>query len=191
VRLVVASVTPAVIALVGTVVGALIGGGTNLLLAWAKRRNEARATARLVEDELRAAEAIVNDWIVKEKSRPSAGDRERLVASAWIEGRSVLAHSFIQEDWEKVRDAYSALDKVRRSLEGGRAPGQPELEELEKTVGDGRKTLSSEGRDRPAARLRAGANKGAGKLCMAIAAQATRVWHAFPRRHRRRRRPRA
>jgi hypothetical protein len=143
------SIAPAIIGLVGTVVGASIVGTVNVWLARVTRRNEARATARLVEEELDAAAHVVGQ-LAKEGGPMSAGHREKLVAAEWEKGRAVLAHSLRRPEWDGIREGYRALDELR--VDGG-AVSEARLRGLQATIAEAGRQLTALGRDQALGRL--------------------------------------
>jgi hypothetical protein len=108
-----ASVTPAIIALAGTIVGALIGALTNTFLARAQRRDEALASARLVAADLVEVGNVVERWLAVYPAKPARIEP----MEAWREGRSVLAATLDRHSWEAVRDGCGQAERLRSALE--------------------------------------------------------------------------
>jgi hypothetical protein len=141
-----ASVAPAVIALVGTLVGALIGSVTTVTLERWRRRDEGRAFARLVEDELQSAEDVVDEWLASYPNIPPQRSRGTLDTTAWDEGRTLLAHRLRRGRWDTVRDGCRELARLRRSLESGVKPlSEDDILTARKRVIAARETLHGDG----------------------------------------------
>lgn len=161
------SITPTLLVLVGTLLGAMIASGTTVALARSKRRDEARAFARLVEDELQRAVDVVDEYRTNYyPNRPPERFRATLDTAAWYEGRQVLAYGLRRARWDTVRLGCGEVDRLRRSFEdGGKPLLDDQIQNVRVKVIAARDTLHAEGTGAPAAaRLRGGARAAGAKL---------------------------
>jgi hypothetical protein len=120
----------AIIGFVGVVVGGLLAGGTSLLMARRVERSKAKASARLLEDELLAVKDGLDrfkglvwlavglpDLDAEERRRKlwAAHERHRVELSdeEWVKHRATLAQTLPAEDWYRVRDAYATFPNLK------------------------------------------------------------------------------
>ena len=111
------SASPALLALAGTVVGALIGALTNVVIARSGRRDDALASARLVESDLAVALEVVKEWRHDLPEPPPKASVAKLRMEAWEEFRVTLAHALKRREWDAVRDGCAAAEQVPRVYE--------------------------------------------------------------------------
>jgi hypothetical protein len=112
------SLVPALIGLLGVVVGA----GLSFFLGERAERSRARgatlAAARLVDDELAHVLPLV-ERTVGQLSEPSPALAARLETPAWPLNRAALAVGLEREQWATVRDAFASVAAFRAALDGG------------------------------------------------------------------------
>ena len=119
----------ALVGLAGVLVGALITGGFNFLVALRKERADAaaerkrhdvevRRAARLIDDDLHAAAAAAR-WCVEHKVFP-VQELTTLGTLGWQQYRVVLASELSDIDWQSVTVAVAAIDALQM-LRGGHA----------------------------------------------------------------------
>jgi|ERR1043165_3844653 hypothetical protein len=112
-----AAVAPALVGLLGVIVGAGITTGANYWLATRKekadaererlaRANELRIAARLVEHEFAVARAGMA-WFVEKRSWPP--EKLHVASEAWQKYRDILARELPREDWDRVQLAGLAV----------------------------------------------------------------------------------
>jgi hypothetical protein len=106
---------PAIVGLLGVVVGAAINGYFQRSI---KRRDEAvelLSHTRLVAADLHGALSVVEQFMKGEMSdRAVWGDE--LASPAWVEGRGVLASGLKEKEWDTVRKAFDDIAGFRRGL---------------------------------------------------------------------------
>ena len=160
----------ALIGLVGVIVGGLLSGSAAWLMAARADKRKARASARLLEDELRGVAQALNTILAPpaEDPVPAASHtdelRRRLVAELswrgalprvsderWNEHRAVLAETLPSDSWYFVSRAYATFPDLRvfgelvRDApldEGGRRQAEPMLTEIRDTISRGASALS-------------------------------------------------
>jgi hypothetical protein len=109
----------ALLGLAGVLVGALITGGFNFLVAWRKERADAaaesqrhdvevRRAARLIDDDLHAAAGAAR-WCVEHKVFPA----QQLTTVGWQQYRDVLAPELSDTAWQSVNVAVAAIDALQ------------------------------------------------------------------------------
>jgi hypothetical protein len=112
----------ALVGLAGVLVGALITGGFNFLVALRKERADAaaerkrhdvevRRAARLIDDDLHAAAAAAR-WCVEHKVFP-VQQLTTLGTLGWQQYRVVLASELSDIDWQSVTVAVAAIDALQ------------------------------------------------------------------------------
>jgi L-fucose isomerase-like protein len=110
-------VEPAILGLIGVVVGGLLTGGVQLFLDWRKERRTVRQARRLVQGELLNAELILGTLAnLPSKTWPSFLDvNAALPTSAWQEHRAQLSEVVDANLWNRLILAYAGLeaDRVR------------------------------------------------------------------------------
>lgn len=117
-----ASLTPALIALAGTLVGAFIAAFTNLGLARSQRRDQARASGRLVETDLQRALDFVKDWQSSYPDAPAGASAKRLDLDSWRESSRILAFALERTAWTRVSDGCLQVERLRRAVDSRRDP---------------------------------------------------------------------
>src|SRR5215210_4980144 len=110
------SLAPALVGLLGVVVGAGINGYAQYVFARNRERTEGRAHGRLVEADLQRAANVAEQYI-DAPFRHSPAWSEDLQTPAWHEGRAVLASVLDRVEWLALRDAFDTIARLRRSLE--------------------------------------------------------------------------
>jgi hypothetical protein len=112
----------AAIGLVGVVVGAVIAGGTQVLLIRRRERSEALVAARLVEADIQSIKRSVGIALDAERWTGSLS----LPLESWAEYRGVLARELSAPAWDAVAFAFELLSAVEHTLEvfGGTPKGQ-------------------------------------------------------------------
>ena len=129
------SITPALIGLLGVLVGAIISTGTNYLLAERKETAEAakeklsraielRTAARLIADELLTGRAAVTILIEKKRWVPA---EIKLPLDAWERDKRIIAREFSFDDWSAVRLAAMAVEHFRSLSVGPRDENASEV----------------------------------------------------------------
>ncbi len=109
---------PALIGLLGVVVGAGINLGAQFVLAERRQKDERRTAVRLVDDELARALDLVEAWggplrrVLPEK----ASDIDM---SSWAKAQDVLSLALDNDGWDVLREAEASVIRFRRSLEAG------------------------------------------------------------------------
>lgn len=123
----------ALIGLVGVVVGAVLSGGVGYLVARRDERRRARASARLLQAELRPV-ADYLDAVVVGNLELFTGAGRPLLASAlgpllemtpprlWAEHQALLAWALGTADWYAIASAYERVDQLRSVAETEGAP---------------------------------------------------------------------
>lgn len=117
----------ALLGLAGVLVGALITGGFNFLVAWRKERADAaaeskrhdvevRRAARLIDDDLGAAAAAAR-WCVEHKVFP-VQELTTLATLGWQQYRDVLASELSDIAWQSVTLAVAAIDALQMLRSG-------------------------------------------------------------------------
>jgi hypothetical protein len=129
-------VTQAIFGLLGVLIGGLIAAGAPFVLARRTERVKARASARLLEDELRTmrsslhrhAEVVADE--LREKSPESArlkaareDLRRSLTLDSWHEHRPLLAETLDTNDWYDLASAYRWVEDTQRIFEERAAVG--------------------------------------------------------------------
>ena len=116
-----ATLTPAIIGLVGVLVGALISTGANYWLAVrkeatdaalekAKRSIELKTAARLIANELLVGSAVVTMLVEKRKW---VDDVTKLPLVAWERDKAIIARELSYADWHAVTTAALAVEQFR------------------------------------------------------------------------------
>lgn len=117
------TLTPAVVGLVGVVIGAVVNGYAQHVAQRRREHFELRSHARLVRADLHRAEGIVRQLKERPMDRPR-GVADELAAPAWNEGRGVLARGLESSEWDTVREAFDAIAQFRRGLNPGDGDGR-------------------------------------------------------------------
>jgi hypothetical protein len=117
-------VTQAIFGLVGVVVGALVAGSVSLFMEHRREKQKARASARLLEEEL---EPFVGPLYQLRASllKPNEIEFQAFIAQRraftldlWRANREVLASTLAIGEWYSIMYAYVALAKLMRALDG-------------------------------------------------------------------------
>jgi hypothetical protein len=117
-------VTQAIFGLVGVVVGAVISGGVAFFMERRRDRQKARASARLLEEELEpfvGALYQLRASLLKENEaafQVFIGQWNSFTLDLWTSRREALATTLAIEEWYSVMYAYVALGKLKRELGG-------------------------------------------------------------------------
>jgi hypothetical protein len=135
------SLTPALVGLLGVVVGAAINGYAQWVFTRRRERSEGLSQGRLVEADLARA-AGVAEQCIDSPFRHAAGWSDDLETSAWRDGRAVLASRLDRVTWLCLRDAFDAIAALRRSLQTGDAGDD---RALERTVAQAKRALQAIG----------------------------------------------
>ena len=148
---------PAIVGIVGVIVGAVIATVTNYVLAVRKekaeealvarkeaaeaakdkvvRANELRVAARLISNELYAAHVSAlmtierKQWVHGEVARNYPLD-------AWHDGKAVLARELSYDDYQAVELATRCIDHFRASSTDPRLSNEVEIESIKSICGD-------------------------------------------------------
>lgn len=118
--------TEAIFGLVGVALGGLIAGGATYLLARRSEKLEARASARLLQDDLYGVasrlDALLRTGSNGKSEKPSATDLHhyagwllRFQMDRWQEHQTRLAHVLDDADWYAVSRAYTAISVGQRN----------------------------------------------------------------------------
>ena len=139
---------PAIIGLVGVLVGGIISTGANYLLAVRKERaeearkklsraNEQKTSARLIESDLSLAFAFASAY-VERKPGGSMHIAAEIKFDAWQKDRGVLARELPVGSWNAVKLAAIAAEQFRAlaiRTTGAGYDGEPHASaELDKTM---------------------------------------------------------
>lgn len=101
---------PAVIGLIGVIVGAAINGGIASLREWRTQGADRRSAARLVSTELVKFHALALEARQRPPSQlPQLRDSAPIV---WQSNRAVLARALENDDWDLVALAYAIVDAL-------------------------------------------------------------------------------
>jgi hypothetical protein len=147
--------TPAIIGLIGVLVGSLISTGANYLLVVRKENAEAvkeksdrevalKTAARLITNEFVWAQAGANNAVEKKRYLDEA---IKFPLDAWRSGRTTIARELPYHDWAAVETAASAIEnfqvfrKVHGSSETLPDPMVEILESLVKQIAKGVEAL--------------------------------------------------
>ncbi|MDQ3935294.1 MAG: hypothetical protein M3340_11775 [Actinomycetota bacterium] len=117
------TLVPAVVGLVGVVIGAVVNGVAQYLVQRRRELYELRSHARLVGADLHRAEGIVRQLAERPMDRPP-GVGDELASPAWVEGRGVLARGLQDPQWTAVREAFDGIAQFRRGLAPGDGAGR-------------------------------------------------------------------
>ena len=113
---------PAIVGLVGVLVGAVITTGANFLLVVRKemaeaekeklfRANKLKSAARLIADDFFTAQTAVTEFI--DNKRWASAAARNFPLDAWHKDREVLARELPLEDWNAVEIAVWAIERFR------------------------------------------------------------------------------
>jgi hypothetical protein len=117
--------TSAIIGLIGVAVGAIISGSTAFVLARRTERSQMRASARLLEVELRGVAEQTKAIIEITRLSPVAHHNEYPTQSIlsqlhdipqstlWDQHKATLAAVLSTQDWYAVATAYQSIDALR------------------------------------------------------------------------------
>src|SRR4029077_2105444 len=116
-----ASITPAIIGLIGVFVGALISTGANYLLAVRKEKADRtkeggdrdaslRTAARLIMNEFIGGRAAANLAIRKRKW---VGEAIQFPVDGWRSGRAIIARELPYDKWSAVETAALAVEHLQ------------------------------------------------------------------------------
>jgi hypothetical protein len=121
-------VTQAIFGLVGVLVGGFIAAGGSYVMARRTEKLKARASARLLENDLRAVRLQLQpSWSLRSETLLAKMDPSRATAlrgrraerlqsrlertlESWQEHRPLLAETLESKDWYRVADAYDWLN---------------------------------------------------------------------------------
>ena len=106
--------------------GAVIGGGSNFLIAWRKERADAKAGRQRHEVEVRRAARLIDDDI---ETAAAAGRQaierkewwfqgQELTSLGWQQYRDVLAPELSEIAWRSVRIAVMAIGHLQSQRDG-------------------------------------------------------------------------
>ena len=109
--------TAAIFGLAGVIVGGLISGGATYLMARRKEKVTARASARLLEEELAMAADVLGVLTTYSDEEAKALSPEGFPAPGlsafpfdrWLERQELLAETLEAEDWRAVSGAYRSI----------------------------------------------------------------------------------
>jgi hypothetical protein len=103
------SIAPAIIGLVGVVIGGALAGTVNFLLARRAERQDVRTAARLVRAELQGLDVQLLSVRTREVfggQPPDLADLAEILSedrrTAWHENRNLLARGLPSKEWDKV-----------------------------------------------------------------------------------------
>lgn len=108
----------AILPLIGVVIGAVIGGAMTFLLDRRRERRAARASVRLVVDELQGIRAtwksLANDWSKTPNAETadwviSVLQGQPLSTVQWKHSQELLAASLSDDDWTALAEAYRVI----------------------------------------------------------------------------------
>jgi hypothetical protein len=106
---------PAIIGLVGVIIGAMFSGGFSLLTTRRSNKQKARASSRLIETELRSA--IIDLYALRANleigSDPSIRENILEPPTEWNTHRSSLAAILSNKDWYAIESAYESLEVLQ------------------------------------------------------------------------------
>ena len=107
----------AIFGLLGVVVGAVLTGGVDYVMARRQEKAELRQSTRLVADELHSLWLMV-DLILERGQLPPARlpgeEAERLFSTdSWQAHKPVLARGLRQEQWRALATVYAAVESMR------------------------------------------------------------------------------
>jgi hypothetical protein len=108
-------VTEAVIGFVGVIVGGAISGGVAYLLARRNERALARASARLLAENLRSRTRTIEARIALGEEDPSRARFDDLTTPLWDDHQPQLAEKLSWADWEAIRAGYEGVEALRQS----------------------------------------------------------------------------
>lgn len=132
--------SPAIIGLIGVVVG----GGIAAVLQLRSSARSVRGSARLLREELDLSLVFVESVRKEERWRPSG---RACSDGLWLDRRSLLAMELGRRDWTAVKDAYQAVETVRAATHLTGEPLSPDAQLLlaaaAKEIRGGRDTLDS------------------------------------------------
>jgi len=130
----------ALIGLIGVIVGGLITGGFQLLLAWRKEQRARRQAKRLIDGELFSASVFLrNTTSSPDATWPYLPDAtSTLSTSAWKEHRVFLADAVNTDLWNRLVVTYAELEvEQRRFTMASQLPsGTPLTEPVIKGMND-------------------------------------------------------
>lgn len=134
--------TEAIFGLFGVVVGGLLTGAREWVLARRKERGEARAAARRVSAELRDGLDIIGEWL---DAGWWAWDYWQS-PTVWREEQMKLALTLPGESWSAVQHAYGRLGHIDRSTSRLARAGTSDVDVL-KLKSEERAALEADARD--------------------------------------------
>jgi len=103
-------VSPALIGLLGVIVGAAINGGLASLREWRTEKSNQQSAARLVGAELVKYHALaLGARELRPDQLPQLQDSTPIV---WQSNRAVLARGLESDDWDLVARAYAIVDAL-------------------------------------------------------------------------------
>jgi hypothetical protein len=144
----------AILPLAGVALGALIGFGWTYGLKRRDERRELRAVARLLDDELAVAQAILEWKWAPYSTRGHLEPELELSATVWKEHQLLLARHLDEEDWSTLAIAYAALtgtslamsiERVKRSMDEQLPKSDKRVERMFRAIGDARDTCQRHG----------------------------------------------
>ena len=108
---------PAIVGLVGVIIGAMLSGTLTVLMARRSEKHEAHAAARLLEAELRSIAqrlVLVRDGLRRKEPSIDLPEVISLPPTvAWEAHKSLLASLLTTADWYAVATAYESVQILR------------------------------------------------------------------------------
>jgi hypothetical protein len=107
---------PAIIGLIGVIIGAMLSGSLTLLTKRRSDRQQARAAARLLESELRSVTQdlyLLGDSLVADTAIDPQVFLNLPPTTSWDTYRSSLAALLTNDEWYAVATAYESIEALR------------------------------------------------------------------------------